>query len=280
MSSIRQENLKYDIMKKIKIVFIALLWVPLILNAQEDSVELFTVPLSNPGSSGKLIVEQLAGSIDVMAYEGAEVIVKASFGNDNRRKDKKEKDGLKRIENSSMKISAEEKNNTVQIINEQWNKPTNLEIKVPVNFSLKLGTVNKGNITVHGVKGEFEISNVNGEITVEDVSGSVSADTVNGDIKVNFISVNSGASMAFSSMNGDLEVTFPSTTKADLKLKSEMGDIFTDFDMALDKQKPVVDKNNSGGKYKVKIEQWVNGSINGGGPEMLFKTFNGYIIFR
>ncbi len=268
-------------MKNLRIILIALLWVPLILSAQEDSVELFTVPLSNPGSSGKLIVEQLAGSIDVIAYEGTEVIVKASFGNDKGHyKDKKEKDGLKRIENSSMKISAEEKNNTVQIINEQWNKPTNLEIKVPVNFSLKLGTVNKGNITVNGVKGEFEISNVNGEITVEDVSGSVSADTVNGDIKVNFISVNSGASMAFSSMNGDLEVTFPSATKADLKLKSEMGDIFTDFDMAVDKQKPVVDKNNSGGKYKVKIEQWVNGSINGGGPEMLFKTFNGDIIIR
>ena len=50
--------------------------------------------------------------------------------------------------------------------------------------------------------------------------------------------------------------------------------------LPVDKQKPVVDKNTSGGKYKVKIEQWVNGSINRGGPEMLFKTFNGDIIIR
>lgn len=261
----------------------AIILLPIIANAQEESVELFTVPLSNPGNSGKLIVEQLAGSIDVIAYDGNEVIVKASFGNRKAHYKDEGKDGrqgLKRIQNSSMKISAEEKNNVVQIINEQWNRATNLEIKVPSDFSLKLGTVNQGNITVKGVKGEMEVSNVNGEITFEDVSGSASADTVNGDIKANFLSVTNGASMAFSSLNGDLEVTFPNSVKADLKLKTEQGDIFTDFEMAVDKQKPVVDKNTSGGSYKVKIEQWVNGKINGGGPEMLFKTFNGDIIIR
>lgn len=268
-------------MKKSILQLIAIFILPLMITAQEESVELFSVPLSNPGSSGKLIVEQIAGSIDVIAYEGNEVIVKASFGNKKAHyKDKKEKDGLKRIQNSSMKISAEEKNNTVRINNEQWSRATNLEIKVPSDFSLKLSTVNKGNISVNGVTGELEISNVNGEITVEDVRGSASADTVNGDIKVDFLSVTSGASMAFSSMNGDVEVSFPSSVKADLKLKSEMGDIFTDFEMTVAKQKPVVDKNTSGGSYKVKIEQWVNGSINGGGPEMLFKTFNGDIIIR
>lgn len=269
-------------MKNIKLVFALLLFMPLVSTAQEESVELFSVPLSNPNEAGKLIVTQLAGSIDVIAYEGSEVIVKASFGNRKAhyKDDKGEKEGLKRIQNSSLKIGAEEKNNVVQIINEQWNKVTNLDIKVPKNFSLKLATVNEGNIYVKGVKGELEISNVNGEITLEDVSGSASADTVNGDIKVNFLSVTSDANMAFSSLNGELEVTFPNSVKADLKLKSEQGDIFTDFEMVVDKQKPIVDKNTSGGSYKVQIEQWVNGKINGGGPEMLFKTFNGDIIIR
>ena len=268
-------------MKYLKVCLLAFSLFTITSGAQEESIELFTVPLSNPGDSGKLIVEQLAGSIDVVAYDGNEVIVKASFGNKKAHyKEEKEKNGLKRIENTSMKISAEEKDNVVQIINEQWNKTTNLEIKVPKNFSLKLGTVNKGNITVTDVKGELEISNVNGEITMTDVHGSASADTVNGDIKINFLSVNDGASMAFSSMNGDLEVTFPKSIQADLKLKSEQGDILTDFDMTMKQQKPVVDKNTSGGKYKVKVEQWVNGQINGGGPEMLFKTFNGDIIIR
>lgn len=50
--------------------------------------------------------------------------------------------------------------------------------------------------------------------------------------------------------------------------------------MAFNEQKPVVDKNTSGGKYKVKIEQWLNGSTNGGGPEILFRTFHGDISIR
>ena len=86
--------------------------------------------------------------------------------------------------------------------------------------------------------------------------------------------------MAFSSFNGDVDVTFPNSLKADVKLKSDMGEIYTDFEMAVDNQKPVVDKNTSGGTYKVQIEQWVKGKINGGGAEMLFKTYNGDIILR
>jgi DUF4097 and DUF4098 domain-containing protein YvlB len=268
-------------MKNIGLLIVSILMLPLLTNAQEESVELFSVPLSDPNNPGKLIVEQLAGSIDVLAYEGNEVVVKASFGNKKAHyKEKKEKDGLKRIKNNSLKISAEEKNNVVQIINEQWDRATNLEIKVPTNFSLKLGTVNQGNINVKGTNGEMEISNVNGEITLEGVSGSALADTVNGDIKASFVSVAPNENMAFSSLNGDLDVTFPNSVKGDLKLKSEQGDIYTDFEMVTDKQKAVTKSDESSSTYKVKIEQWVRGTLNGGGPEMLFKTFNGDIIIR
>ncbi len=268
-------------MKNIGLLIVSMLILPLWINAQEESVELFSVPLSDANSPGKLIVEQLAGSIDVLAYEGNEVVVKASFGNKKEHyKEEKEKSGLRRIQNSSLKISAEEKNNVVRIINEQWDRATNLEIKVPKNFSLKLGTVNQGNINVKGVSGEMEISNVNGEITLESVSGSALADTVNGDIKVGFVSVTPDVNMAFSSLNGDLDVTFPNSVKSDLKLKSEQGDIYTDFEMVTDKQKAVSKTDKSSSTYKVQIEQWVRGQLNGGGPEMLFKTFNGDIIIR
>lgn len=269
-------------MKNIKIAAtLILMLIAFTTNAQETSTELFSVPLSNPNSSGKLIIQQISGSIDVVGYDGKEVIVKASFGNKKAHyKDDKEKDGLKRIENNSLKITAEEKDNVVQIINEQFNKVTNLEIKVPKNFSLKLSTINNGNITVNGVNGEFEVSNINGEITMKNVSGSASVDTINGDIIVEFNSITNDANMAFSSLNGDLNVTFPSSLKANIKAKSDMGEIYTDFDMVVDKQKPEVNTDITSNTYKVKIEQWVRGKINGGGPEMFFKSFNGDIMIR
>ncbi len=252
-----------------------------ISSAQEKSIDLFSVPLSSPNSPGKLVIDQISGSIHVEAYEGKEVVIKASFGSEKKHyKDNGNKNGMKRISNTSLAIGAEEKDNVVQVINEQWNKVTNLEVKVPKNFSLKLSTVNDGNISVEGVNGEMEISNVNGEITLKGVSGSASTDTVNGDIKVDFVSITKDASMAFSSLNGDVAITFPSSLKADVKAKSDMGEIFTDFDMQVSANKPEVNKNNSSGTYKVKIEQWVRGKINGGGPEMLFKTFNGDILIK
>ncbi len=265
---------------KLSIVLIVILFTRG-LSAQETSVDLFSIPLSNPSAAGKLIVNQLSGSIDVVAYNGNEVVIKASFKNKKEHYGKEHKrDGMKKIQNSSLDISAEEKNNVVRVINEQWNKVTNLEIKVPKNFSLKLSTVNDGNIYVEGVNGEMEISNVNGEITLKSVSGSASMDTVNGDIKADFNSISSDANMAFSSLNGDLHITFPNSLKADVKAKSDMGDIYTDFDMQVSANKAEVNKNNSSGTYKVKIEQWVRGTINGGGPEMLFKTFNGDILIK
>lgn len=267
-------------MKKI-IILVAIAFFTNNLLAQEKSVDLFSVPLSNPSSSGKLIIDQISGSIHVTGYEGKEVVIKASFGSEkHRRKKKNNHEGMKRIESSSLNISAEEKNNVVQVINEQWNKVTSLEVKVPKNFSLKLSTVNDGDISVKGVKGEMEISNVNGKITLESVSGSASTDTVNGDITVYFDSITKDANMAFSSLNGDVNITFPSTLKADVKAKSDMGEIFTDFDMQVASNKPEVNKSSSSGTYKVKLEQWVRGKINGGGPEMLFKTFNGDILIK
>ncbi|RDY58699.1 DUF4097 family beta strand repeat-containing protein [Flagellimonas nanhaiensis] len=263
---------------------ILLLLIANVTLAQEKAIDLFTVPLSSPGSPGKLVIDQITGSITVDAYEGAEVIIKASFGSEKRhyQEDKKDnnRNGMKRINGSSLNVSAEEKNNVVQVVNEQWNRITNLQVKVPRNFSLKLSTVNDGNILVNGVNGEMEISNVNGEITLQDVSGSASADTVNGDVKVNFNSIESGANMAFSSLNGDLDITFPSSLKADVKAKSDMGEVFTDFEMEVSETKPEVSKNENSGTYKVSVEQWVRGKINGGGPEMIFKTFNGDILIR
>ncbi len=259
-----------------------------VLSAQSKEIDLFTVPLSSPGSPGKLEVGQISGSIHVVGYEGQEVMVKATIREGKERcgdcgkkdKNKSGKTGMKKISASSLNISAEEEDNVVQIQNELWNKKTDLSIKVPANFALELKTINNGDITVEGVNGEMEISNVNGHITLEAVSGSVVANTTNGELKVSFESITNGKDMAFSSFNGDVEVTFPKSLKANVKAKSDMGDVYTDFDMAVSKNEPQVDRGKSSGKYKVKIEQWIRGTINGGGPEMLFKTFNGDIMIK
>ncbi len=267
-------------MKKIKtIVVVALVLITGVLSAQDKEIDLFTIPLSNPGQSGKLVLDQISGSITVTGYEGKEVIAKVSVSGD-KKSSNNEKNGMKRIGNSGLNISGEEKGNEVRIQNEMWSRKADFEIKVPYNFALKLSTVNDGDILVQGVTGDLEINNVNGAISLLNVEGAVIAYTTNGPVKVDFKKMGNMTDMAFSSFNGNVEVTFPSGIKANVKAKSDMGDVYTDFDMALSENKPEMDKKQTSGSYKVKLEQWVRGKINGGGPELLFKTFNGDILIK
>ena len=131
---------------------------------------------------------------------------------------------------------------------------------------------------VSNIDGDLEIGCVNGEIELNNISGSVLSNTVNGDIRGNFKSVASNQAMSFVTLNGDVDISFPASIKAMAKLKSDRGDIFTDFDMEITRSQPKVESGK--GKYKVSVESWVTGKINGGGPEYTFKNMNGNIYLR
>ena len=153
---------------------------------------------------------------------------------------------------------------------------------MPVHTSLHLRAVNDGDIVVTGVDGEMDIDNVNGSVTLNNIAGSAVAHALNGRLLVTFTRINQKP-MAFSSLNGDIDVTFPADLKANVSLRSDRGDVFSDFDvqMQASSAQPIVeDSRGHGGKYRVKIDKTVRGSINGGGPELQFTNFNGQIYIR
>lgn len=236
------------------------------------------VPLSNSNESGVLDVNILYGSIKVVGSAVKDVIITVST--EQKKVENSGKNGLKRIPNNSFGLTAKEENNHVKVKTDLSNKNVLLEIKVPQNFGLKLRAVNDGDIEVENVNGEIEINHVNGGVSLTDVSGSAMVNTMNGDIKVNFKDITKNTPMAFTTFNGDVDVTFPADLKASVKMQSNMGEIFTDFDMTMKKSTPKEEKNSEEGVYKISIEEWVSGDINGGGPEMTFKNFQGDIIIR
>ncbi|MBN1821625.1 MAG: DUF4097 family beta strand repeat protein [Prolixibacteraceae bacterium] len=245
--------------------------------AAQTSQEL-VVPLSKPGEKGTLEVNIMYGSIKVVGTSVKDVVI--NITTEQKKVEEQSKNGLKRIPNNSFGLTAEEEDNHVTVHTDLSNKNVMLEIQVPKNFNLNLGALNDGKIVVENVNGELEVHHVNGGITLTDVSGSAVVNTTNGDVKVNFLSITPDTPMAFTTFNGDVDVTFPASLKASVKMQSNMGEIFTDFDMAMKKSSPKTDKNPEKGVYKVSIEEWMYGDINGGGPEMTFKNFQGDIIIR
>jgi hypothetical protein len=81
-------------------------------------------------------------------------------------------------------------------------------------------------------------------------------------------------------MNGDVDVTLPPDVKARVKLKSDHGEVYTDFDIKLEAPVRDMQSTTEGGTRKVKIEKMLYGTINGGGPEFSFTTMNGEIRIR
>jgi len=246
--------------------------------AQSDNIQQITIPLSSPGKSCKVKIHVLNGSIKVASYEGKDVVVEVQ--SEKREEESSGGGGMRRIGGGGAEVRAKEDDNVVAI-DGGISHIKMISVKVPMNTSeLGASTVNDGNITIKDVSGQIEINNVNGWIKADDVSGSVVANTVNGDVIVDFKSVNPQAAMAFSTLNGNIDVTFPGTLKAKVKLKSDQGDVFSDFDVAIEKQQPAPEKHNDSHMYKISIENWVYGVINGGGPEIMMKTTNGNVYVR
>lgn len=240
------------------------------------------VPLTDPAKPVTLVVSRVTGSIQI---EGAdvreiEIIVQAP----EQTASKPRTDGLRRIPNTSMGLIAEESNNVVKV-SFQPNARSPVLLRVPRRVKLSATTVNGGDIRVRGLTGELELGNVNGAIYAEDINGTVVANTTNGRVRVNLLTVTSDRAMSFSSLNGDVEVTLPANTRADLQMKTNNGEILTDFDMNIVANPPQVkrgsgSKGGESGPYRVEVNRSVRATINGGGPVMQFTTFNGDILIR
>lgn len=272
-------------MKLNKIIFaVVVLFVANPFFAQSQEREQLTIPLSDPTKEGKLNVSLITGSIKVIGYAGKEVIIDAiSVERDGKKSSKEAMEGMKRIStNDGFELTAKEKNNTVNVGVDVINMPINLTIKVPYKFSLKVSTVNNGDISVENVNGNLEISNINGFIKMKNIAGSVVANTINQDIIVNFTEVTPNTPMAFTTLNGKVDITFPTTVKANVKLKTDMGEVYTDFDIDVDKTPSKINQSvdKEKGLYKIKKDDWTYGKINGGGSEIMMKTMQGDIFIR
>ena len=245
------------------------------LPAAQQIGEGIPVPFSDPARIGSVSVRVHDGSIVVRGENRKDVLVTSSSSDGNRR-GRPVPPGFQRV--SSAGVTITEENNRMQI-SAASNRQTRLEIRVPTRVNLTLSGHNGSGIEVDNVEGDIEADHHNASIQMSNVGGSVVADTHNGDIRVVLTRITGDKPMSFISWNGTVDVTLPATAKANLKLRSNQGDIYTQFE--LQPRAGAAPQARTDGRTRViDANQSVYHAINGGGPEFELRTWNGDIFVR
>jgi hypothetical protein len=283
-------------MSDIRRAFISLLigWLaaPATLEAQADqSARQTTVTFSDPSRPGLVRVTTILGQVTVRGANRKDVLVtargdagergRARTAARNRTGDQPATDpsaGLTRLTQPGG-FNIEERDNELVISSGVW-RGVDLEIEVPARTNLRLHAVN-GSITVDGVEGEIEIDTTNGPVRLTNVAGAVVAKTTNGSVTATLSRVIADKAMSFASFNGSVDVTLPASVRATFKLRSDQGDVYTNFDLQVTSSAAeTADARRDGGRYRFSFNRTINGTANGGGPEIELRTFNGNVYLR
>jgi hypothetical protein len=151
-------------------------------------------------------------------------------------------------------------------------------IRMPRNASLRLCTINGGDVVVNGTQGDFDVTNVNGLIDMRQVAGSGRAHTVNGPVTVTFIA-NPQQPSSFKTVNGNVDVLFLDGLAADFSMKTFNGGLFTDFDV-----QPLPSGAAAGerrdGRFVYRGNEFTRVRVGRGGPQITFETLNGNVRAR
>jgi hypothetical protein len=180
-------------------------------------------------------------------------------------------------------------------------------IQVPPRTNLTLSAVSGAGIRVEGIEGEIEVKSVNGAIELTDVAGTVVAHATNGNVRATLRQVTPDKPLSFTSFNGNVDVTLPAAVKANLKLRSDQGEVYTDLDVRIEQQRttptsvqvapaaplppaPPGSGPNSPSSppspvrarrgTRVDVDTSIHGTVNGGGPIFELRTFNGDVYLR
>ena len=256
-----------------------------------------TVPLSDPARPATLDVSLTAGVIEVTASDRRDIVIDASSptgrsgrgggrgrtivlgrGASPRQGDTS---GLTRVPQPTA-LDVEESNNVVRLRGPEGAR-VDLTIQVPVRTSFKLEKTARGSslgtITVRGLDGDIEIHTGAGDVTLLEVSGSVVAHSTAGSVIATLRRVTPDRPMAFTSYSGNVDVTLPRSTRADVILRSDLRDVFTDFELQR-KASAASDPPQSGNGFRRNANEGLRATVNGGGPEFELRTYAGSVYLR
>jgi DUF4097 and DUF4098 domain-containing protein YvlB len=216
-----------------------------------------TYPLE---AGGRIHVINTNGKVEVEAYDGSSVEVKAEKLA-RAMTEEAAKEILKQVE---IKDEASATQIRLETKHPRRFSGGRIEVKyhirVPLTAKVNLETTN-GGIEVVGVRGEVQAETVNGGVVGRKLGSAIKASSVNGGLVIDVATVAAGITLE--TTNGGIRLTLPEKAKADISARVTNGGISVS-ELELDQV---------GEKTRRRLE----GRLNGGGPKIDLETTNGGI---
>lgn len=208
-------------------------------------------------ADGTLSLSNVNGSVEIVAWDKNEVRVDAE-------KIASDDDALARV---SIEIDASADRLVIKTKHEKigwkfWKGRTaevRYKLRVPAGVSLKKIDVVNADVRVRGVQGYVDLDSVNGSIEAEGLAAGGRFDTVNGSIRATFAKISPSDRIVLDTVNGTCTAILPPDAAFTVKADSVNGRISCDYPITISK---------SGRRH-------LNGSVNGGGAEIVLDSVNG-----
>lgn len=256
-------------MKKIKMIITCiLLFSTTFLFAQEYKMKV-------SGTKTLKLIE--VNRVEIKGYNGNEII----FTTQSRsRSDEERAKGLSAIngqgitDNTGIGLSVFENGNDIEVQQLSRRNSNQFKIKIPENIKIYyvhsgIGSAG-GSLKISSVSSEIEATSLHSDIFIEKTTGPMTVNTVHGDIEVIFNTVSQTNPISIISVHGLVDVSLPSNTKANLKMESQYGELFSDMKIEIASQD---DQLRS---YSSKV----TGKLNGGGVALHLSSTHNNVYLR
>ncbi len=197
-----------------------------VARAEDNNVS--TIKFSDPAKPGTLKIIVGHGDLRVKGADVAECSIKSDSKPDN----KPRKDGLRVITSSTSYYLAEKDNViTLSYGDRNMGGGSDFDLTVPRNTNVVINSAMGGSdVTCSDLKGDIEVRGVSGDIRLNNVAGGALVSTMNGEVHANIAELHDGKTLSFVAYNGEVDIRVPNDAKANVRLRSQNGEILTDFD--------------------------------------------------
>jgi hypothetical protein len=245
-------------------------------SAQDDSkaikpLEEFKLNMT----SGRLVVKGV-NRVEFIGHSGSGVIIQSAGSN---KKDSERSEGLKLIngqgleDNTGLGISVQKEgaDNVVQELSSKQGRSYIIQVPKGVTIVYEHSSSYGKKVKFRNILGEIESTTNHNGVVLDNVTGPITINTVHGDVEGSFTTINQSNPISIVSSHGDLDLAIPVATKANFKIETSWGEIYSDLDITIDREDGSM-KSYSGNK--------VIGSLNGGGVSFQVKSTHGTIYLR